>query len=117
MSLPQLSEIRSCRPRLPAAHPIKYQPIITTSEPSSTAPNSGSSHQRTASDKAFLDSDVIADPYPPQRTEHDLVSSTPFNKGSRRTLTEALVDMAEAEMARHPPLPPDYDSDARNGVI
>ncbi|CAI0388285.1 unnamed protein product [Linum tenue] len=114
MSLPQLSEIRSCRPRLPAAHPIKYQPIITTSEPSSTAPNSGSSHQRTASDKAFLDSDVIADPYPPQIFTFQILTNI---AGSRRTLTEALVDMAEAEMARHPPLPPDYDSDARNGVI
>ncbi|CAI0388286.1 unnamed protein product [Linum tenue] len=46
--------------------PSSTKPMITNSYPSSTAANSGSSHQKTTSEKAFLGSIVIADPYPPQ---------------------------------------------------
>ncbi|CAI0454211.1 unnamed protein product [Linum tenue] len=99
-------------------------PQITTSEPSFTSPNSGSSHDRAASEKAFLDSIVLPDPFRPEPTENDLVNNSPwlaamcpnlfakYNKGSEKTLTQAFLDAMKAEIARHPPLPPDYDSDA-----
>ncbi|CAL1357671.1 unnamed protein product [Linum trigynum] len=94
--------------------------MTTTSEPSATAPNSGSSQQRVASEKAFLGSIMIADPYPPERAVHDVTKNkwlaglcpSPLPKGM--TLTEALLDLARREAALDP-LPPDYDSDAEWG--
>ncbi|CAI0387003.1 unnamed protein product [Linum tenue] len=103
--------------------PSSTKPMITNSYPFSTAANysGSSSHQKTtSSEKAFLGSIVIADPYPPQRTEQDVVNNqwlaglcpTPLPKG--QTLTEALLDLATREAALDP-LPPDYDTDAEWG--
>ncbi|CAL1392267.1 unnamed protein product [Linum trigynum] len=104
--------------------PSSTQPMITASDPSFTASNSGSSHDWAASEKAFLDSIELPDPFRPEPTENDVVNNSPwlaamcpnlfakYNKGSEKTLTQAFLDMLKAEIARHPPLPPDYDSDA-----